>query len=808
MTVAYNPVPGASPPSNYKAPSPGATPQPAKAPGDSYVGGPAGGTSGHSPGRLHKIKRYLERLSAQDLERLAAKQFAPIQELTIGLSAADQATVQNMLVQKLEAAGVALPGAGGPGGAEADQEIAPGVTLGEIAPQTAWDAVQIRLPKSQDEIKAILRENWDQRAETEGDQILPGKPPGQAVIDWHEGSVNHLINFGMDVGALPHEIKHDAAVTARNLLGYAPGETPGGGPRPLAEEAVFGAVLMRIPEERVNPYQLKSALKFVAKAKDGAEQARRLTQTIEGMQVLDKAGSPPVTDTMLEQWLYQKHDVPFVAMRMSPQELREKHDEIAFIQSAPGHHEVGLSKHRTFKIDNDEQGNTTHVEVHKKSGWSRFKEKSIKWAGIAFTIMSFIPPVAWIGMIGNAAISLYQGYKNKDWVGGIVGAAASFAGAGAAGVAGAATKAAQTMATVGKYAAVAGGLMDAYAAKKRGDSAGFWGGVAGSVATAFGGKLNRVGEKATTMSQKIGDWAARAAAAADGYKAAKNGDYLGAASVGLRIAASLDATGEKVDAKLLKTADGFDRYLNPALAAARNEDYFGAASGIAGFLSSYGGKNQKAWENTAIALQALGYSKEAIEHKQWGAAAAGIAGAAARWRETYENRRDAKAGETGVSTPDAADTDSETRKKMEVSDLLDHLSKGLNYLDSGYQLLKEHRYKEGAASLRGASADYLAGNSIGRSVERQAQIVDQIVSVAERLEAGDYERGGVELNYLATMLTGAGLDDLKAELEGAARYFVEVGRAGQEPSAEAEQRLSMALEAMFKAWAPEVQQAA
>jgi len=243
---------------------------------------------------------------------------------------------------------------------------------------------------------------------------------------------------------------------------------------------------------------------------------------------------------------------------------------------------------------------------------------------VVFTVMSFIPGLNVIGMIGNAALSVYNGVKNGDWVGAVIGVAGAVAG-GATALAGKAASSAASVATkVAKYARIAQNGLKAYSAARRGD----WVGAIAGAASTFAGVGADWSDKVAGTLNTVASYASKANTAISVYRAAQRGDFIGAVGIGAGLAADFAEDGTQLDDILKDVRDG-------AIAARGVEhaiktgDYLGAATQVTGFLGQVtDGDAQEQLQKASQALRMVDGAHNAIRSKDYAGAAVALTQAA------------------------------------------------------------------------------------------------------------------------------------------------------------------------------------
>ena len=665
---------------------------------------------------------------------------------------------------------------------------APGVLREEIAPRFDWNQVQAQGPQGQSREELLAYKNEAHVQHAGDSKVYPGLPAGpEATIDWHEGTVNEQLEFGEKAGALPWDVKHDANVTARAILGIPEGGELAG-PKRSAEQIEAGlaeALMMRIPQERLNGYQVKTAMKWIAKAPDVAEQHMRLQKTLQTFQTLDKVGTVPVTEQQMRQELHDRKGVHWPALnRMHGTELRDKYNQIHAIQSVPGQHKIELARRRSYNLENDDAGNTIKEHVHKASSWGKIKAIAMQVASVAFTVMSFFPPTAVIGIAGNAILSSYQAIKNKDWAGLAIGLAGAFVGGAGA----LATNAAKGVATIGfkavnvaskgfiaasKVARAVEGGFKAYRAYKQGNWAGVAAGVLGGAAGALGGGLEGVGGKFADYGDKLAKWADRVDNAGEAYKAYRQGDYFGALGYGAAIGQSFDGASDKWKNRFDNVAEATP-YLRGAHAAVEQGNYLAAAGTLAQMGDHFDGDDKDRWGYVAQSLYGLEGARQAIDEKNYIGAAGYMTESAAYYRRGWEDRN-------GIDP--ARTVDGRERRSLSVH--MADTGRQLQELGNVYVNARQARYAEAANGMNRMTGGELERHGMAPELRRAAFLFEQANTIARSFDQRDWARSAYELKKTAVMFNTPELAPAREQFLAASAYFDQVakGREAIDPQA-------------------------
>ncbi len=591
---------------------------------------------------------------------------------------------------------------GGQGNTPAPPPAAPADP--DTAPRVDYNVpVQIPNPQDKAQLQEYLGEHWQQFQNTNNlDEILPGHPPGKVVINWRGESIHTSLQYGEKTGALTPEIKHDIGRAAHALLGFE-GQVPSGAKRQLNDEAILTAIFERVPPEMIDGSQLMGALNYVKGATDAADQVVRLSAVMQATWVHARVGGPPVSDKQMreELWAFNQN-IPGHALKYSTAELRQKYDEINQIQSIPGKHSVKLRSSQTYKIENDDNGVTTSEQVKKKSFWSKVGDAVKKALPIVLTILSFIPVTAPFAIAANAALNAYNGVKNGNWLQAVVGVAGAVAGVAGGFTSAVAGKVVNVASKVASYAGNAQAALNAYKAAKQGN----WLGAIAGAASAVSGFVKTSANSLAGVAGKVVKWADRVQMGANTAAAAKRGDYLGAAAIGANLGRSFAVSRGLNDGTLVQNKHGQYVSANPSVPL------------------SGGARALNILNKVDLGAQYGGAVQNALENGDYAGAAATLAGAIDHLKNGPASARD----------PEDVTT-------------LSKIANSLAGVGQAQQLIDQGRYLEAAGILTAAGSQFA-----GKAGERMLSVGQDLANLGgayARIENGDYIGAAASLQEIA-----------------------------------------------------------
>lgn len=282
---------------------------------------------------------------------------------------------------------------------------------------------------------------------------------------------------------------------------------------------------------------LAGAARYVNTSSDAIQQAQRLAQSLDTLQVMAQPAPPRLTVQEMKDQLWMALKIPDKAFKkMGEGEIRAKYDELMAAMAGPaGTHKTKVGKYKVeFSVDGN--GNVTHCKVKKKgffgSLFSGIGSFFGKFGKAILGVCSFIP-IPWIAIparIISGVIAVVEGVKNKNILQAVVGVAGAVAG-GAGALAGKAVSG--VAAGVAKVAGVVNKAAQGVQAGVQAVKSGNVMGIVSAAASAVGAVANVVGGAADAVANTanaVKEWSNRVLVGEQVYVSIKNGEFVSAAS--------------------------------------------------------------------------------------------------------------------------------------------------------------------------------------------------------------------------------------------------------------------------------------
>ena len=487
-----------------------------------------------------------------------------------------------------------------------------------------------------------------------------GTPRALPAMAWTAPAVSAVLEAGRRLGVLgPGSV--DSGPLAAWALGGNAGIVGGAAPSAPALTELGLLALLRhggVPLERLDPSQVRAAGQLVAEGRTLPERRDALTRVLDAFQVLARVGRAALPSPRDRRASAARADASPSAVqgpRMATNVVVENaiataaaaatvvvaRPDPAPATTAVAAADFGIGK--VFKsIGKAIGGVFKAIGGFFKSIGSAFKSlfnAFLQILPIILTILSFIPITAPFAMIANAALAVYTAVKTKNPLA-LVGAVASFVGAGAAVMASRVVgTAAATLQRVADVANSVARAMKGIAALREGDIVGGLSAVAGGLASGMGAVAGSAASGLSRAAEGLREIAGKIGTAYQVYQAARRGDLLGAVGLGAGLAADLSVTSPEARAVLARVADGAGRLRN-VHAAIRGGNYAQAGSlalGLAADLTD--GPGRDLFAQAGQTLGKIATAERLVQAKDYLGAAGEIAETAATYGGSAETRQ-------------------------------------------------------------------------------------------------------------------------------------------------------------------------